>query len=135
MVIHGTHAHGFAGATVAKHPNDVWTADFKGQFRLGDRGVCYPLTIMDRASRFILACQACGSTEQAGVRATMERVFREVGLPEVVRPAPGDGSRPGSSDASTSSGGATTASGPMKRWANSHPRGSGSRPRGPTRHG
>lgn len=78
-------AGGFAGATVARHPNDVWTADFKGQFRLGDRGVCYPLTIMDRASRFILACQACGSTEQAGVRATMERVFREVGLPEVVR--------------------------------------------------
>lgn len=78
-------AGGFAGATVARHPNDVWTVDFKGQFRLGDGVVCYPLTIMDRASRFILACQACGSTEQAGVRAAMERVFREVGLPEVVR--------------------------------------------------
>jgi putative transposase len=78
-------AGGFAGQTAARAPNDVWTVDFKGQFRLGDGVVCYPLTIMDRVSRFILACEACGSTAQAGVRAAMERVFREVGLPEVVR--------------------------------------------------
>jgi putative transposase len=78
-------AGGFASQTAARAPNDVWTVDFKGQFRLGDGVVCYPLTIMDRVSRFILACEACRSTEQAGVRAAMERVFREAGLPEVVR--------------------------------------------------
>src|SRR5689334_15118550 len=37
-------------------PNEVWSIDYKGQFRLGDRSYCYPLTISDQYSRFILCC-------------------------------------------------------------------------------
>lgn len=63
----------------------MWTADFKGEFRLGDTRLCYPLTIVDAHSRFLLACQALPGTGSRGARATFERVFREYGLPEVIR--------------------------------------------------
>ena len=71
--------------TVADAANRVWTADFKGQFRLGNGQLCYPLTIVDRYSRYLLACQALPSTSADGARATFERVFRAHGLPEVIR--------------------------------------------------
>jgi len=38
-------------------PNAVWTADFKGQFRTGNGVSCYPLTVQDGASRFLLGCR------------------------------------------------------------------------------
>jgi transposase InsO family protein len=37
-------------------PNDLWTADFKGHFKTGDALYCYPLTIADQHTRFLLAC-------------------------------------------------------------------------------
>jgi transposase len=43
-------------------PNDVWSADFKGHFKTGDGRYCYPLTIADGYSRFLLACEALSST-------------------------------------------------------------------------
>jgi putative transposase len=57
------------------------TADFKGQFRLGDGTLCYPLTIADPFSRYILAIEALDSTHMAPARAVFARVFREFGLP------------------------------------------------------
>lgn len=66
-------------------PNSVWCADFKGQFRLGDGSWCYPFTLTDGASRFLLRCQALPSTEGGRVQALFEAAFREYGLPTVIR--------------------------------------------------
>lgn len=71
--------------TEADAPNRVWTTDFKGQFRLGSGRTCYPLTILDAHSRYLLDCRALPSTGHAGARATFERVFAEYGLPDVIR--------------------------------------------------
>lgn len=65
-------------------PNDVMTIDFKGQFLLGDHFYCYPLTIVDGFSRYILACQALNSTEYRPARRVFERVFRTYGLPRSI---------------------------------------------------
>ena len=46
-------------------PNDLWTADFKGQFRTGNGVYCYPLTIADQHTRFLLTCHGLLSTETA----------------------------------------------------------------------
>lgn len=66
-------------------PNDLWTIDFKGQFRTLDGVLCYPLTIADAHTRFLLAVDALPSTAHAGARVVVERVFREYGLPAVIR--------------------------------------------------
>ena len=66
-------------------PNGIWTIDFKGQFRTGDRTYCYPLTVIDGFSRFVLACHALSSVHTAPTRAVLERVFREYGLPDRLR--------------------------------------------------
>jgi len=65
-------------------PNDVMTIDYKGQFRLGDRSYCYPLTIVDGFSRYILACDALPSTRYESTRKVLERVFRTYGLPRCI---------------------------------------------------
>jgi putative transposase len=65
--------------------NDLWTIDFKGEFRTRDGQVCYPLTIADAHTRFLLAIDGLSSTAYPGARAVMERVFREYGLPAVIR--------------------------------------------------
>jgi putative transposase len=62
-------------------PNDLWTADHKGQFRLGDGRMCYPLTLADSHSRYLLRVQACSSTRAVEARPVFERAFREYGLP------------------------------------------------------
>ncbi len=72
------------GAVESQAPNEVFTADFKGQFRTRDRQYCYPLTIQDHSSRYSLCCQGLPSTLQAPVRIQFERVFLEYGLPEVI---------------------------------------------------
>jgi transposase InsO family protein len=66
-------------------PNEVWTTDFKGEFRTGDGRYCYPLTLRDGFSRYVLRCAAL--TRKAGdvTRAQFERAFREYGLPERLR--------------------------------------------------
>jgi len=65
-------------------PNRVWTTDFKGEFRLGCGRLCYPLTIVDAHSRYVLECRALPSTAGAGARAAFERVFRTYGVPDVI---------------------------------------------------
>lgn len=64
--------------------NHVMTIDFKGQFRLGNRSYCYPLTIVDGFSRYILACDALRSNEYEPTRRVFERVFGTYGLPRVI---------------------------------------------------
>ncbi len=66
-------------------PNDLWTADFKGQFRTGDGKYCYPLTIADLHSRYLLTCRGVLSTQTVRARPIFERTFREYGLPLAIR--------------------------------------------------
>jgi putative transposase len=66
-------------------PNDLWTADFKGQFRTGNAVYCYPLTIADQHTRFLVACYGLLSTETVAAKPVFERAFREYGLPRAIR--------------------------------------------------
>ena len=66
-------------------PNDLWTADFKGHFRTQDGVYCYPLTIADQHTRFLIACHGLLSTKGTGVRPVFDRLFREYGLPRAIR--------------------------------------------------
>jgi putative transposase len=66
-------------------PNTVWSADFKGHFKTGDGHDCYPLTITDGYSRFLLACQALSSTRVQEAKPVFTRVFKEFGLPQRIR--------------------------------------------------
>lgn len=73
------------GQTLARAANDVWTADFKGQFRLGSGAYCYPLTVADQHTRFLLGCTALRATDAVLTRAVFERIFHTYGLPRVLR--------------------------------------------------
>jgi putative transposase len=66
-------------------PNGIWTADFKGQFKTGDGLYCYPLTVQDGFSRYLLACRGLTGTTYAESRPVFERLFREYGLPDMLR--------------------------------------------------
>lgn len=66
-------------------PNDTWSADFKGQFKTHDGLYCYPLTVTDGYSRYLLGCQALDSTAVAGARPVFTRLFKEYGLPKRIR--------------------------------------------------
>ncbi|CAA9359080.1 MAG: Mobile element protein [uncultured Gemmatimonadaceae bacterium] len=66
-------------------PNDLWTADFKGQFRTRDAIYCYPLTIADQHTRYLLTVHALLNTRVVGARAAFERAFRTYGLPQAIR--------------------------------------------------
>jgi hypothetical protein len=66
-------------------PNAVWTIDFKGEFRTRDAVWCYPLTVMDGCTRYLLACRALPGPRTAPTRAALEQVFREFGLPARIR--------------------------------------------------
>lgn len=68
-----------------KTPNGLWSADYKGQFLTGDGRWCYPLTVMDHSSRYLLGCQGLPGTHGAPTRAVFERLFRRYGLPERMR--------------------------------------------------
>jgi len=70
-----------AGAT----PNALWCADFKGEFKLGNGRYCYPLTVSDHASRYLLLCEACEATREEPVIAAFQRLFRDRGLPAAIR--------------------------------------------------
>jgi transposase InsO family protein len=65
--------------------NTVWSVDFKGDFRLGDGKRCYPLTISDNYSRYVLACQGVLRPSGQMVRPWFERTFRDYGLPYSIR--------------------------------------------------
>ena len=69
----------------ATEANELWCVDFKGQFRTGDQHYCYPLTLTDRFSRYVLAVEALESTRSEGVYTVFDAVFREHGLPAAIR--------------------------------------------------
>lgn len=73
------------GLTTGEAPNDVWTTDFKGEFRLGPGPYCYPLTVLDYKSRFLLGTTALSSTATVPVQIVFERHFDEFGIPLVIR--------------------------------------------------
>jgi transposase InsO family protein len=66
-------------------PNDVWCIDYKGQFRLGNRSLCYPLTLTDQRSRFLLGCDAMPAISDEEARESCEEIFRRYGLPKAMR--------------------------------------------------
>jgi transposase InsO family protein len=66
-------------------PNDVWSADFKGQFKTRDGQYCFPLTVTDNYSRYLLACQSVGSTAVECSKPVFTRLFKEYGLPWRIR--------------------------------------------------
>jgi putative transposase len=68
----------------AVRANALWAADFKGEFRTGDRQLCYPLTVTDRFSRYLLGCRGRTSTSLQGARPVFEKLFAEYGLPEAI---------------------------------------------------
>jgi len=65
--------------------NDLWTADFKGQFRTGNGQYCFPLTLADQHTRYLLACRGVLSTQTVTAKPIFERAFREYGLPLAIR--------------------------------------------------
>ena len=65
--------------------NDLWCADFKGEFKLGNGRYCYPLTVTDQATRYVLACEALESTKETPVIEAFLRLFKEYGLPNAIR--------------------------------------------------
>ena len=65
--------------------NDLWCADYKGEFMLADKRYCYPLTVTDQESRYLLACEALSSTREAYAFPVFERTFKEFGLPAAIR--------------------------------------------------
>jgi putative transposase len=75
------------GTTLSRplRPNDLWCADFKGEFMLADRRYCYPLTITDFASRYLLCCEALASTREMQAFTVFERAFKDSGLPLAIR--------------------------------------------------
>jgi putative transposase len=78
------HLHGTALAQPTQ-PNALWCADYKGEFMLGDRRYCYPLTITDFASRYLLTCEALSTTQEQFAFTVFERTFKEFGLPHAIR--------------------------------------------------
>jgi transposase InsO family protein len=66
-------------------PNALWCADYKGEFMLGDRRYCYPLTVTDHASRYLLLCEAMESNAEKTAFTAFERLFKERGLPAAIR--------------------------------------------------
>jgi len=75
------------GTTLSRptEPNALWCADYKGEFMLGNRRYCYPLTITDFASRYLLTCEALSTTQEQFAFTVFERTFKEFGLPQAIR--------------------------------------------------
>jgi transposase InsO family protein len=78
---------GHAGkpTSVITAPNQLWSADFKGQFKTRDGYYCYPLTVTDNFSRYLLGCQALTSTSYREAQPVFRRLFQEFGLPDCIR--------------------------------------------------
>ena len=71
--------------SAAHEPNGLWCADFKGEFMLGNKQYCYPLTITDYRSRYLLACDGLSSTRSDFSFTVFERAFKDFGLPAAIR--------------------------------------------------
>src|SRR5262249_40550076 len=65
---------------LGQSPNELWSTDYKGEFLLGNRQYCYPLTVTDHPSRFLLTCEALSSTREDYAFTVFERLFQERGL-------------------------------------------------------
>jgi len=88
LVKHGRRRRNRAEGTALSNPglpNDLWCADYKGEFMLADRRYCYPLTVSDFASRYRLTCEALSTTQEIYAFTVFERVFKEFGLPNAIR--------------------------------------------------
>ncbi|HEX2881992.1 MAG TPA: IS481 family transposase [Polyangiaceae bacterium] len=79
------HQHPGVVPAITHAPNDIWTADFKGQFKTSDGVYCYPLTVADQHTRYLLSCHGLLSTKTGAVREKFDRLFREYGLPQAIR--------------------------------------------------
>ena len=66
-------------------PNELWCADYKGEFMLADQRYCYPLTISDFASRYLISCEALATTQAMYAFTVFERAFKDFGLPRAIR--------------------------------------------------
>ena len=77
-------AQGTALST-GQNPNELWCVDFKGEFKLGDGRYCYPLTVTDHASRYLLMCEALESVREETAFTAFESLFQERGLPSAIR--------------------------------------------------
>jgi putative transposase len=66
-------------------PNDLWCADYKGEFMLANRRYCYPLTVTDFATRYLIGCEALSTTQEQYAFTVFERLFKEFGLPRAIR--------------------------------------------------
>jgi putative transposase len=77
--------HKVQGTALSKplQPNNLWCADYKGEFMLADRRYCYALTITDFASRYLLSCEALSTTQGTGVSAGLD-LMRELGEEEIL---------------------------------------------------
>jgi putative transposase len=88
LVQHGrTRRHKAQGTRLSNplQPNDLWCADYKGEFMLADRRYCYPLTVTDFASRYLLGCEALDTTKEVYAFPVFQRLFREFGMPKAIR--------------------------------------------------
>jgi len=80
--------HGHAEGTslsLGQEPKELWCTDYKGEFLLGNQKYCYPLTVTDHASRYLLLCEALESTRETLAITAFERLFQERGLPTSIR--------------------------------------------------
>lgn len=66
-------------------PNELWCTDYKGEFKLGNHKYCYPLTVTDHASRYLLLCEAMESNQEQFAFTAFQRLFKERGLPQAIR--------------------------------------------------
>ena len=71
--------------SAAHNPNGLWCADYKGEFLLGNEQYCYPLTITDYSSRYLLGCEGLASTCSDFAFSVFERVLKDFGLPKALR--------------------------------------------------
>ena len=65
-------------------PNELWCADYKGEFMLADRRYCYPLTVTDYDSRYLITCDALSTTKEVCAFPVFERAFKDFGLPTAI---------------------------------------------------
>ena len=79
------HLHPGVVPPVTTAPNDIWGADFKGHFKTRNGIYCYPLTMTDLHSRYLLTCHGLLSTKVVNVFPVFDRAFREYGLPRAIR--------------------------------------------------
>lgn len=76
---------GFNGLTSGVSPNSVWSTDYKGQFKMANLQYCYPLTVADHFSRYMIGCEALANTRADQAEVVFTELFREYGLPSVIR--------------------------------------------------